>query len=190
MSNSPHWTAIAGSDRDRAALAVAAGFAGLLCASVASNLPTRQFDRLRRHRVPFRLWMPGWRLFAPDPDGCDYSLLFRTRSYGGEVSAWDGIRKPAERSWQHMVVSPGRREAKSLSVVIQNLLADGRRLHSSTLPGTRSYRMIESYVRRHVTERDAGTGNAEGFQFVVVRHTGYDDTEQPLYLLVSAYAAV
>lgn len=58
----------------------------------------------------------------------------------------------------------------------------GRDLASSP-----AYRLISDFVETRVRAEHAGRPQPQGFQFLVVRHTGHDETQDPDLLLVSHF---
>ena len=173
--------------QDVSSLLVAAGLAGWFWTVVLSNHPISTFDRARKRYEQWSVAVPNWRFFAPNPAQHDFALLYRTRSRAGDVSEWMYVREPVQRNLSNMVFFPGRRGGKAVHDLVVSLLICLRRLPPARVVETSQYRMLEAFVRRQMQAAWTGADPADGFQFALVRHAGYDETQDPDYLVISPY---
>jgi hypothetical protein len=166
---------------------VAACFGAWFWATVVGNHPTHSFERIRQHADPWSTLLPNWRFFAPNPGQHDQALLYRVRDSQGAVSRWAYVLEPRERALWQAVVSPGKREAKSANDAITGLLRLVHKVPARLVVRLPQYRLLEAFVRRLVESRHASGERPQGFQFAIVRHTGYDEVPEPDYLMISPY---
>lgn len=166
-------------------LLTAAGFAAWLVVSAASQHPDRNFDRLRK-LDPARALIPDWRFFAPNPAQHDVHVLYRVVLPGGETTGWELSSELATRSWADFAWLPDRRRDKGLFDICVTM---GRMIQSGEAGLTEStpYLLLRNFVAREVGRRHAGQLRPCGFQFAMVRHSGYDEDQDLEYLLVSPY---
>jgi hypothetical protein len=167
-----------------AALAIA-GLSGWLVTTIASQHPHRAFDRFRDFD-PIGLLVPNWRFFAPEPAMHDFHLLHRVLEPDGEATSWEEtIRIPA-RVWRHAAWHPERRRDKAMFDVC-NELVTLLAVPSLDVTATAAYRLLRDHVEVVVRAQRHGRPLPQGFQFLIVRHTGHDDAPEPDYLLASAF---
>jgi hypothetical protein len=166
-------------------LLAAAGFAAWLVVSAAAQHPDRNFDRMRK-LDPTRALIPDWRFFAPNPAQHDVHVLYRAVLPGGETTGWELSSEFATRSWRDFAWLPDRRRDKGLFDICVTM---GRMIQSDGAGLTESipYLLLRNFVARAVGKRYAGQARPCGFQFAMVRHTGYDEDQDLEYLLVSPY---
>ena len=86
--------------------------AGWIAVTVIAQHPQHEFDRLRRIPV-FRLILPDWRFFVPNPPDHDLVPIFR-RIVDGEPGKWSRIRPPHERRLLDGLWFPGARREHGL----------------------------------------------------------------------------
>jgi hypothetical protein len=163
----------------------AATFAGWLLATVSTNHPLTEFDRLRRYDRT-GLLIPNWRFFAPEPARHDFHVLHRVLTADGEQTRWRLTSSIAPRAWSHVMWHAGRRREKALFDIFSELVMardSGRRDVSRTA----AYRLLRDFVEYSVRQEYAGEAMPQGFQFVVAQDTGHDEEPEPTYLLVSEF---
>jgi hypothetical protein len=162
-------------------VACLSGWFGL---TVLSQHPHPAFDRFRRFDVT-GLAIGNWRFFAPEPAQHDFHILYRVLTVDGAPSAWALSAEIPERSWVQAVWFPDRRADKALFDVCHELI--GHLGTAVDLTATTAYRVLRDSVELRVRTEHPG---AKGFQFVIARSAGYDETPEPEYLLVSPFVAV
>ena len=167
-------------------LLACAGLGAWLVATAAGQHPNRAFDRVR-DCDPTGLLLPDWRFFAPEPAMHDFRVLHRLVAADGRLTLWRETTRIAPRAWQHALWFPDRRRDKAMFDVCRELtaLATARAVDvRSTAP----FQLLRDFVARE-GRQTAGDTPAQGFQFLVVRHTGHDERHEPDYLLASPYIA-
>jgi hypothetical protein len=152
----------------------------MIAATLAGQHPSRVFNRIQLKDTLSLL--PNWRFFAPTPATHDYHLLYRTLGNDGETSRWKAIdiitgRKPSQIFW-----FPSRRPEKACFDVCSDVLHYVDK-GFPVVVRTPGYRVLVGYLRRRI-EQD-GNGEAQGFQFTLVRASGYDTSEDPETIFVS-----
>lgn len=162
------------------AVAVVAG--GWLVLTALSQHPSRAFDRVRKLDKPGVL-LPNWRFFAPEPAVHDFRLLHRVRTADGVVSDWTESVTIARRQPVQTVWYPDRRRDKAINDLCNEIISllaaqETRIVHFPC------YRLLRDHLAT-VVRRDSP--EAVGFQWVVARTAGYDETEEPDYLFASPY---
>jgi hypothetical protein len=165
--------------RDAATWTAAAGFAGLLWATVASNGPHQGFDRLRNLDARNNV-LPNWRFFAPNPAVHDTHVLYRTLGRDDAVSPWRVALEPSPRVWWNMVLHPGRRNEKAIFDVVDSIIHAILTAPLEVVEKRTPFQLLRGFVARKVRAEDP-----KGFQIAIVRHTGYDDEGETEYLMVS-----
>ncbi|MFF6995483.1 hypothetical protein ACFY93_11045 [Streptomyces sp. NPDC008313] len=155
----------------------------MLACTVATQHPNPAFNRLQRKDTLSLL--PNWRFFAPTPAMHDHHLLYRTLDESGETSVWRDIDVIAGRKMSQVVWFATRRQEKAVFDVCAEILRslDKGFDYVVNLP---AYRVLVGYIRQRMVVD--GFGDAEGFQFTLVRAAGYDDAEEPAALFISPYA--
>lgn len=170
--------------RESAAHAVEWGLAGALLVTAAAQHPNKMFDRVRR-ADRLGVLIPNWRFFAPEPARHDFHVVYRTVSGDGVVSAWRDASPPAARRWRHAAYFPERRRDKALSDVCAEVGVRAARGDVSTAVPYRILREFVAATVRHGVAETAGAEEMSGFQFALIRYSGYDDKEDPQHVLVS-----
>ncbi|MEV6795389.1 hypothetical protein AB0M87_26125 [Streptomyces sp. NPDC051320] len=155
----------------------------MLACTVATQHPNPAFNRLQRKDTLSLL--PNWRFFAPTPATHDDHLLYRTLDGNGQTSAWRDIDVIAGRKVSQVVWFATRRQEKAVFDVCAEILRslDKGFDYVVNIP---AYRVLVGYIRQRMVAD--GFGDAEGFQFTLVRAAGYDEAEEPAALFVSPYA--
>lgn len=166
-------------------LLATAGFAAWLVLSAASQHPDRNFDRMRLVD-PTRTLIPDWRFFAPTPAQHDVHILYRVMLPGGETSPWATSLELASRSWTDFAWLPDRRRDKGMFDLCVNMGLMIQR-GSAHLTESAPYLLLRNFVAKTVSRHYAGQPRPIGFQFAMVRHSGYDKEPDLEYLLVSPY---
>jgi hypothetical protein len=169
-------------------LLATAGFAAWLVLSAASQHPDRNFDRMRKVD-PTRALIPDWRFFAPNPAQHDVHVLYRVVLPGGETSEWALSSEFAIRSWSNFAWLPDRRRDKGLfdiCIAMGRIIQEGGAGLTEAVP----YQLLRNFVARTVSRRYVGQPRPLGFQFAMVRHTGYDEEPDLEYLMVSPYVGL
>lgn len=152
----------------------------MLAATIAGQHPSRIFNRMQLKDTMSVL--PNWRFFAPTPAMHDFHLLYRTLSPEGESSRWKSVEVITGRKMSQILWFPTRRPEKALFDVCSDVLhfLDKGFPVATQTPG---YRVLLAYLRRRM--REDGVGDAQGFQFTLVRAAGYDTSEKPETVFVS-----
>ena len=167
----------------RLAKAVTAGFGGWLLATAASQHPHRAFDRFRDYD-PTGLLVPNWRFFAPEPAKHDFHLLHRVLTADERQTRWQETTPISPRRSVHAVFFPSRRREKAMFDICNELImlmAIPRLDLARTVP----FELLRNHVELRVREQHDVT--PQGFQFLIARHTGHDESEDPDYLLASPF---
>ncbi|MER6915076.1 hypothetical protein ABT354_25655 [Streptomyces sp. NPDC000594] len=159
-------------------------FAAWLLLSLVSQHPHQVFDRFRRYDK-VGLLIPNWRFFAPQPARHDFHLLFRTIADDGTESDWQAATRIHRRDWAQVVWFPGRRQEKAIFDICSELvqLVGSKAARVVEAPG---YRLLRNFVNRLLDENPPA-GEISGFQFLVVRYSGHDHSEEPQYSFVSPF---
>jgi hypothetical protein len=152
----------------------------LLAATLAGQHPSRVFNRIQLKDTLSIL--PNWRFFAPTPAMHDYHLLYRTLSHDGVSSRWKSVDIITGRKPQQILWFPSRRPEKACFDVCSDILHYVDK-GFPVVVRTPGYRVLTAYLRRRVEED--GNGDAQGFQFTLVRAAGYDTSEDPETIFVS-----
>ena len=174
----------------RTVTARSAGVAGSLACWVLvtglSQHPNRAFDRYRRYD-PSGVLLPNWRFFAPEPATHDFRLLHRHLDEDGTVSPWRETTTLHRRKVRQMVWFPDRRRDKAVSDICNEIITQLTATDAdvSRLP---AYRLLRDLVAGIVAaEFPDGGPEPKGFQFLVARHGGYDESIEPDYLFASPF---
>ncbi|WP_438484217.1 hypothetical protein [Streptomyces sp. S186] len=132
-------------------------------------------------------FLPNWRFFAPRPATHDHCLVYRVLERGGETTPWKSISTIPERKAVHILWYADRRTEKSVFDAINEILHFMNQSFSFITQLT-GYRLLSAYImKRYVLEQN---GDAQGFQFAVIRSPGYDETAEPSTLFVSPYIPI
>ncbi|MFJ3492800.1 DUF5819 family protein [Streptomyces sp. NPDC086091] len=182
--NSAHLHSAPDTGRGPLTLLVLGGLALWFGATVTGQHPNRAFDRVR-DLDRAGLTIPNWRFFAPEPAQHDFHVLHRVLTEDGEQTPWAETSAVAPRLWRHAAWFPGRRREKALFDICSELIILMSRpgLDLSRFP---SYRMLSDFTERAVRAEHAGR-LPRGFQFLIARHTGHDQEQEPDYLFVSPF---
>ena len=158
---------------------------GWVLATAASQHPQREFDHFG-HRDRLGCVIPNWRFFCPEPARHDYHVMHRVLAADGNVSSWEETVRIESRRWRHMVWYPDRRRGKATFDLCSQLgvLLGGRQDVTQFC----SYQLLRNMVARAVADGQTETAvPPQGFQFLVGRHTGHDESVEPTYILCSAF---
>jgi hypothetical protein len=163
--------------------AVAGTLTAWVVATGLSQHPSRAFDRYRRYD-PSGVLLPNWRFFAPEPAVHDFRLLHRHLGADGTVSPWRETTTLHRRLARQMFWFPDRRRDKAVSDICNEIITQltGTDVDVSKLPAYRLLRdLVSGIVAAELTEPP------QGFQFLVARHGGYDESIEPDYLFASPF---
>ena len=116
----------------------------------------------------------------------DFHLLHRVLRSDGEPTPWGETIRIPPRAWGHAAWHPERRRDKAMFDVC-NELVTLLAIPSLDVTGTASYALLRDHVERIVRQEHRGGPLPQGFQFLIVRHTGHDEEHEPDYLLASAF---
>ncbi|HEV7627935.1 MAG TPA: hypothetical protein VGO89_15685 [Streptomyces sp.] len=160
--------------------------AALLLGTLTSQHPNPLFNRVQRMDI-FSTLFPNWRFFAPTPAQHDYHILYRTLNHDGETSSWRMVEVIVGRKLHQMFWFPGRRPEKAIFDIVTELISqlDKGFGWMTKMP---AYKMVCSYLRHRIREDDDADG-VKGFQFTLVRATGFEETE-PEVIFVSPYTVM
>jgi hypothetical protein len=166
-------------------LLVTAGLGLWFVVTAASQHPNNLFDRLREYDKS-SLLIPNWRFFAPEPARHDFHVLHRVLSVDGVETPWVETSRIAPRVWTQAFWHPGGRGHKAVFDVCHDLV---RHMQTPELDLTRTpaYRVLQDFVEGTVRASYAGRQLPQGLQFTIARHTGYDQEQDPEFILVSRF---
>ncbi|MYU26019.1 hypothetical protein [Streptomyces sp. SID8352] len=154
-------------------------FLGVVC----SQHPNPVFDRVQR-LDPLSSVFPNWRFFAPTPAQHDFQFYYRTLDEAGETSDWTALEVIQGRRARQFLWFPERRSEKAvydLGSEILRVLDRGFEV-AVTLP---SFRILRRFFREEIGR--SGTPDVKGFQFALIRSSGYDEAEEPEIIFLSPY---
>lgn len=162
--------------------AVAGAAGGWFVLTALGQHPSRSFDRVRKLDKPGVL-LPNWRFFAPEPAVHDFRLLHRIRREDGTVGEWTETVQIARRHVGQSIWFPDRRRDKAINDLCNEIISllAAQQTQISRFP---CYRLLREHLEL-VIRRDSP--EAVGFQWLVARTAGYDETEEPSYLFASPY---
>jgi hypothetical protein len=165
------------------AKAASAGVGAWLLATAASQHPHRAFDRFRDFD-PTGLLVPNWRFFAPEPAQHDFHLLHRVLTADEHQTPWCETSAISPRKSVQSVWFPARRREKAMFDVCNELIM---LMSTPRLDLTRTvpFELLRNHVELQV--RESHDRLPQGFQFLIARHTGHDESEDPDYLLASPF---
>jgi hypothetical protein len=166
-------------------LVACAGLGAWFVATAASQHPHRAFDRFRDYD-PTGLFVPNWRFFAPEPAQHDFHVLHRVLTAEGEQTPWSESTHITPRAWRHALWFPDRRRDKAMFDVANELIT------LTTIPGldlatTAPFELLRDAVELKVRAEYEGRPLPQGFQFLIARYTGHDESGEPDYLLASPF---
>lgn len=156
--------------------------AALLLGTLSAQHPNPLFNKAQKLDI-FSAMFPNWRFFAPTPAQHDYHILYRTLNHDGETSSWRMVEVIVGRKLPQVFWFPGRRPEKAIFDIVTELVTQLDK-GFSTLVKLPSYRMLCAFLRHRIT--DDGAEGVKGFQFTLVRATGYEESD-PEVVFVSPY---
>jgi hypothetical protein len=163
-----------------------AAAAAVLLGTLSAQHPNPLFNKAQKMDI-FSALFPNWRFFAPTPAQHDYHILYRTLNHQGETSPWKMVEVIVGRKVQQIFWFPGRRPEKAIFDIVTELITQLDKGFSAMkkLP---SYRMLCGFLRHRIREEGeaADVSQVKGFQFTLVRATGFEETE-PEVVFVSPY---
>lgn len=163
--------------------------AAVLIGTLAAQHPNPVFNRAQRIDM-FSALFPNWRFFAPTPAQHDYHFLYRTLNHEGETSPWRMVEVIAGRKLPQIFWFPGRRPEKAVFDICTELISslDKGFDHVVKLP---AYRLLRAFLRDRIQRAaDVPAKDVKGFQFTLVRATGYDESTEPEVIFVSPYTTM
>jgi hypothetical protein len=172
-------------DRRPLTAAVTAGLVTWFGVTVLSQHPHPVFDRFRRFDAT-GLMIGNWRFFAPEPAQHDFHVLHRVLTADGRQTPWTETTRIPRRTWAQVVWFPDRRQDKAVFDICADLITylNGSGTEVTTTP---AYEVLRDFVERAVRREHPAGPPPRGFQFVVARSAGYDESHDPDYLLVSPF---
>jgi hypothetical protein len=165
-------------------VAVAGALTSWVLVTGLSQHPNRAFDRFRKFDRTATA-IPNWRFFAPEPAVHDFRVLHRHLDRTGAVSPWRETTSLHRRTAGQMVWFPDRRRDKAISDICNEVITQ---LNSTDIDVTRlpAYRLLRDLVGTVLAAEAADTPSV-GFQFLVARNGGYDESIEPEYLFASPF---
>lgn len=157
--------------------------AALLLGTLSAQHPNPLFNKAQKMDI-FSAMFPNWRFFAPTPAQHDYHILYRTLNQEGETSPWRMVEVIVGRKLPQMFWFPGRRPEKAVFDIVTELITQLDKGFSGMMK-LPSYRMLCAYLRHRIRE-DGNAEGVKGFQFTLVRATGYEESD-PEVVFVSPY---
>ncbi|MCU7820142.1 DUF5819 family protein [Kitasatospora sp. DSM 101779] len=165
--------------------AVLGGLAAWFGATFVSQHPQMAFDRVRAYDK-IGLLVPNWRFFAPEPARHDYHVLHRVLTADGEETPWTQTTQITPRTWTHTVWFPSRRREKAVFDLAFDLIALMGQ-PGADVTAHPAYWTLVDMVTQAVRAEYGDRALPQGFQFLVARHTGYEQEPEPEYIFVSAF---
>ncbi|WP_438388868.1 hypothetical protein [Actinopolyspora saharensis] len=159
------------------------GGALLLLGTVASQHPNPSFDRIKNKDVLSSLF-PNWRFFAPEPAQHDYHIIYRTLDEENEVSQWNLVDVVTGRKFRQIAWFPDRRTEKAVFDIATELITNLEK-GLEVIRTYPSYCLLQEFVRKRIDR--SSPENVKGFQFGLIKHTGYDESTEPEAIFVSPY---
>ncbi|WP_197351730.1 hypothetical protein [Streptomyces bathyalis] len=157
--------------------------AALLLGTLSAQHPNPLFNKAQKMDI-FSGMFPNWRFFAPTPAQHDYHILYRTLNHEGETSPWRMVEVIVGRKLPQIFWFPGRRPEKAIFDIVTELITQLDKGFSGMMK-LPSYRILCAYLRHRIRE-DGNAEGVKGFQFTLVRATGYEETD-PEVVFVSPY---
>jgi hypothetical protein len=160
-----------------------AAAAAVLLGTLSAQHPNPLFNKAQKMDI-FSALFPNWRFFAPTPAQHDYHVLYRTLNEDGETSSWKMVEVIVGRKLHQMFWFPGRRPEKAIFDIVTELITQLDKGFSAMMK-LPSYRMLCAFLRHRIRENGEAEG-VKGFQFTLVRATGFEESE-PEVIFVSPY---
>ncbi|MCG7528532.1 hypothetical protein MHW47_29335 [Streptomyces sp. OfavH-34-F] len=153
-------------------------------ATTVKQEPTRKFTKLEKLEAT-GFFLPEWRFFAPNPGVHDNHLLYRDTLANGEVTPWQEVCVAQDkRKLLHVLWYPDRRMEKVIFDAmgeLQTIVGKGRLECKEDLQVTVPYITLLNYVSYSLEHAP----DAVGTQFLMARSKGYDETSDPVMVLLS-----
>ncbi len=174
---------------------IASVFGGWLVATLLSQHPDPNFDRIRKLDNRFgNSIIPNWKFFAPNPAVEDVHILYRfANDDKTEHSMWEECHTISPRKWYQAFWFPRRRfekgvfDAHQTIVVGKGNLANGNidnlALHKAVDDTTE---MLHNYIRSVSNPSEEWRWQ----QMLLVRFAGNIDDAQPIYDLITDYVPI
>lgn len=177
--------ALRAESRGALTLLLLGGLAVWLSATIAGQHPHSTFDRVRE-RDRTGMLIPNWKFFAPEPAQHDFHVLHRVLTADGAQTPWQETTRIAPRAWSQLLWFPNRRREKAMFDVCAELimLMNKPGLDLTQFP---AYRVLQEFVELTVRDSCADAELPQGFQFLIARHTGHDQKNEPDYVFLSPF---
>lgn len=161
--------------------AVSAGLAGWLVVTVLGQLPDQRFDSLLR-RGRWRIAVPNWRFFGPNPGVKDVHLLSRDVTREGP-RPWEEVPVTPVRPWYALAWNARNRAPKALFDACQDISIVSRAYANNldVMERNLGYRTLADYVTRHLPHASQATAT----QFLLMETylvTSQERTMAPLFV--------
>ncbi|WP_284756239.1 hypothetical protein [Arthrobacter sp. efr-133-R2A-120] len=171
---------IAGKVLDFVACGVVASYVAV---TFWNQYPHHSFNRMRG-ADPFSL-IPNWRFFAPDPAGHDYHLFYRLVDQEGTATSWHLLEIVAARNPFQTLWFPGRRDEKAAFDLASDLLPIITGPMPDVATTAPAFRLMAASMRSRLSADHPP--RYPGFQFSLVRDSGFDQESEPEVLFASPF---
>jgi hypothetical protein len=159
----------------------------LIVLTLWSQHPHPAFNRVRlKDNLSL---IPNWRFFAPVPAQHDYHVYYRALDTDGGVSEWKPVHTITPRRNSQFVWFPSRRREKGLFDIVSELLPLLDSLGPRAVQNAPAYRLLENTLRWSIPGWEQST-TVDGFQFALIRHTGYELSTDPDIIFASPYSPI
>ncbi|WP_158858024.1 hypothetical protein [Streptomyces sp. NRRL B-1347] len=154
---------------------VTAGLAGWLVLTAAGQLPDHRFDALLQ-RGRWRIPVPNWRFFGPNPGVTNTHLLYRDFC-ANRPSIWRDLEVGEDRPWYGLVWNPRNRAPKSIFDASQRtIVAISSHDTGQRVTDTSDYIFLSRYVQRHAPHEPG----ASETQFLLVESKALDTSNEQI----------
>ena len=179
---------------------VASIFGGWLVATLLSQHPESNLDRIRRLDDRFgNTIIPNWKFFAPNPAVEDVHVLYRLVSEDlSEYSPWEECHTISPRKMSQAFWFPRRRFEKGIfdthQALVVGLASLGKGEENDAVLRrsiSDTAEMLNNYIRHNYTRSISKTEkNWYWQQLMLVRFAGHDGAAKPIYDLILNYQAI
>ncbi|QWF82691.1 hypothetical protein [Amycolatopsis sp. CA-230715] len=144
--------------------AVTTGLATWLVVTAAGQLPDTRFDGLLG-KGAWRIPVPNWRFFGPNPGTKDVHLLYRDVSASG-ATPWEQVPVTGDRPWYALVWNARNRSPKALFDSLQSITTFAATVRGDLdrIEKSFGYGFLAEYVREHLPHDPV----AEATQFLLM----------------------
>jgi hypothetical protein len=162
-----------------ATVVIVAVFCAWFLLSVLNQFNRGALIRWIKQRDAFSL-IPVWTFFAPRPGVTDYNVLFRDRGRDGRCGSWHEVQADQPR-WFKGIWNPGKRVRKGTTDVCNMLMR-----HADPKLGKKMYVQMPYLTLLHHACEQPRSELSFLRQFAIVRTFGFESTEEPQVVFVSA----